>query len=129
MFTSLSMVLAVRLRRPPVCALEPGSPHSCRRRERTGANGCVRRSRLAEPDVLAAASVGSQVSPLLSMWRVGLADWAATSLAHGRRGQYLYLVGAGGADCGGEELITLSGRGTARQVDQREAGGLVRGGV
>src|ERR1700733_2004832 len=41
MFTSLSMVLAVRLRRPPVCALEPGSPHSWRRRERTGANGCA----------------------------------------------------------------------------------------
>src|SRR5258707_606988 len=37
----------------------------------------ARRSRIAEPNVLAGASVGSWASPFLSMRRVGLADWAA----------------------------------------------------
>src|ERR1700722_14504907 len=89
----------------------------------------VRGSWLAEPNGAAVPPVGSRVSPLLSMWRVGLAGRAATSLALGRRGEKRNLVGTVGADCGGKELVTLPGRGSARQVDEREAGGLVGSGV
>src|SRR5882757_8733243 len=90
----------------------------------------VRRSPRVEPNVLAVASAGAWASPLWSMRRVGRADWAATSfVTFGRRGEKRNLVGTVGADCGGEELVTLPGRGTARQVDEREVGGLVGSGV